>query len=107
MSIRKPIKKSRNNNPTTIANRKYKQYIYELCRKVQSGDNQAELELKAELDKNSNATWAVKHFIKVSKRKKNYLGHKKLKKRRKREKPLYGNFYKLYQGGSPGLGKRA
>jgi hypothetical protein len=65
MSKKTNIKRCNGPNLRTIANRKYKQKIYALCRRVQKGDKIAEEKLNRELETNSLAQWAVKHWIKV------------------------------------------
>lgn len=84
----------------------YKQKIYALCRRVRQGDEAAAQELQREIEKSSLALWAVKHWLKISKRRppaKKDAG--KIKK--KRTSSIYFSAFKPLQGGAPGLGKRS
>lgn len=96
-------------NPTTNSNRRYKQKIYSLCQRVRKGDKEAEFELSIELNKSTNARWAVKHWLKIDKRRKGLQLGKRVKslKRKHSNTPIYGNAFKPYQGGAFGLGKRS
>lgn len=106
-------RKSQKHGPRVLANRDYKQKIYALCERTKNGDKGADLELAAELNNNTLAIWAVKHWNKLQKssgRKKQ--GPKKAGKGllptlATAKTPLYGNAYKPYQGGAPGLGKKS
>jgi hypothetical protein len=98
-------------NPRAIANREYKQEIYALCLRIQNGDITAEKILEKELKTKRLARWAVKHWIKLQKsRLKTKWGINKdglpASRAKGRKKLKYGNAYKLYQGGIPGLGKK-
>jgi len=99
------VKSLRSQKPTGNPKRRYKKRIYALCQKVANGGKQAELELAKELEKNSVAVWAVKHWLKLHQKKPAVLGSaaSKIKARRL---PAYGNAFKPYSGGLPGLGKR-
>ena len=100
-------------NPTAIANRKYKQKIYAMCRRVHRGDKTAEILLNKELESNALAQWAVKHWMKLraSRLKKLGMGPNKDglpgSRAKGRKQPKRGNPFKPYQGGIPGLGKKA
>ena len=113
MSKKTNIKQSNGPNLRAIANRKYKQKIYELCRRVHEGDKIAEAKLNKELKTNSLAQWAVKHWIKVqnSRAKKMGIGPNKdglpTSRAKGRKQLKRGNAYKPYQGGIPGLGKKS
>ena len=48
-------------------NKRYKEWIYELCERVNRRDPVAERTLEEELQKRSLAKWAVKHWLKVRK----------------------------------------
>ncbi|MET0105532.1 MAG: hypothetical protein ABW072_10365 [Sedimenticola sp.] len=108
MSNKNMERKPRNRNSRSPTNRDYKKKIYALCEKVKYGDDNAERELSEELDKNTLATWAVKHWNKVQKSKgRNKSFKDSMKKRTKVKKQNYGNAFKPYQGGAPGLGKKS
>lgn len=100
-------------NPTAIANRKYKEKIYAMCRRVERGDETAEKMLNKELESNTIAQWAVKHWMKLraSRLKKVGMGPNKdglpVSRAKGRKQPKRGNAFKPYQGGIPGLGKKA
>ena len=86
-------------------NKTYKHLIYALCSKVAKGDKAAEQELKEQMDKNSIAVWAVKHWMKQkSKTQGAATSPGRIKAKRSKG---YGNAFKPYQGGSPGLGKNS
>ena len=57
---RKPAK-----NLQTRQNREYKQKIYALCKRASIGDPLAIINLDSELEKNTLAIWAVKHWMKI------------------------------------------
>jgi len=102
-------RRSKKASPRTLANRSYKMKIYALCKRVQNGDKDAEAELALELEKNTLAKWAVKHWKKVQKsKKKKMIGSSPVPTLAKPKKaPLYGNAFKPFQGGAPGLGKKS
>jgi len=96
-------------SPQTQRNRAYKQKIYKLCSAVVKGNRVAEIELEEELDKNSQAHWAVKHWLKVHHRKSLIKSASWLSsdpKIRTKKKPRYGNAFKPFQGGALELGKK-
>ncbi len=87
-------------------NKNYKRKIRALIAKVEKGDKSAERELSHELDKSSTARWVLNHMLKLKgeNSKKNRGSSSKIKARKN---PKYGNAYKPYQGGAPGLGKKS
>ena len=103
--------KRRKDSPPALANRLYKQKIYPLCEKANKGDKSAELELASELEKNTVAAWAVKHWNKLQKGKARRnaarTGGNPVPKLATAKKPTYGNAYRPYQGGAFGSGKKS
>lgn len=69
---------------------------------MQKGDKNAESELAKELNENPLAAWAVKHWSRVQKGK--GAPSPKISTSNNR---AYGNAFKPYQGGAPGLGKKS
>lgn len=99
------MRRNRSQKPSENPNRRYKKKIYSLCKRVSKGDKQAESELASELGKSSTAVWAVKHWLKLHRKKPAVLGSA-ANKIKARGLPTYGNAFKPYSGGLPGLGKR-
>ena len=93
------------------ANREYKQRIYRLCRHAAGGDKVAQVELERELRSNRLAQWAVKHWreLKDSKaRRLDMHGPSPIPSlARTKSSLVYGNAFRPYQGGAPGLGKKS
>lgn len=86
-------------------NKAYKNWIYSLCSKIAKGDNVAEQKLEEQMAKNTTAVWAVKHWMKRrSQNGDELVSSSKIKTKRS---IIYGNAFKPYQGGSPGLGKNS
>lgn len=93
-------KKSKKN-----ANKAYKNKIYRLCAKVEKGDKNAEKLLQEQLAKSTTAAWAVEHWLK---RKKNTTDPLSSSAKIKTKRSMtYGNAFKPYQGGLPGLSKNS
>lgn len=87
-------------------NKLFKNRVYRLCAKVEKGDKKAEAELEELLTKSTTAVWAVEHWLKRSKSTSGTRLATLSKIRRPRDRG-YGNAFKSYQGGSPGLGKHS
>lgn len=91
---------------TENRNKLFKNRVYRLCGKVEKGDKKAEAELGELLLKSTTAVWAVEHWLKRSSSTSGTRVAALSKIRRARDRE-YGNAFKSYQGGSPGLGKQS
>lgn len=85
--------------------KKYKKLIYSLCRRASRGSISSLNRLQIEIDTNSLAMWAVKHWKRINEQKsKNLKGPRVKGSLTKLATGNYGG--RPYQGGSPGLGRR-
>lgn len=86
----------------------YKASIKKLAMQVISGSAEAERILRAELE-NPAARQVLENLTEKRKRKNKLLARKGLARRGKfrTARPIYGNAFRPYQGGSPGLGKKS
>ncbi len=81
----------------------YKAKIIRLAKEVQSRSAKAEKELKYHLSK-PNTKKIIEQFLKKQRQRKIHSAYKgKVGSKR----PVFGNAFKPYQGGIPGLGKRS
>lgn len=98
--------------PRAVANRKYKKKIYALCDQVRKGNKAAERKLEKEIKLNTLAQWAIKHWVRLQNSRARKVGMSPSKdglppsRAKGRKQPKYGNPFKPYQGGAPGLGKK-
>jgi hypothetical protein len=87
----------------------YKLKIYKLCSAAKNGNKLAEAKLKEELEKSSQARWALEHWLKTHRRRLRQKSKNTLSsddKIKGKKKPNYGNAFKPYSGGAFELGKK-